>query len=106
MVSTSLIPNPLENDNNFIVKKSLDRPQIISSFKIIPPQSLLFGLLIAIFGHSFWNGSGIIISKLGFSLGFTENAVIGISLLWIIVMVVIVIFVSTLLMRGISSLDE
>tara|TARA_B110000003_G_scaffold268911_1_gene299142 strand:- start:3287 stop:4879 length:1593 start_codon:yes stop_codon:yes gene_type:complete len=106
MVSTSLIPNPLENDNNFIVKKSLDRPQIISSFKIIPPQSLLFGLLIAIFGHSFWNGSGIIISKLGFSLGFTENVVIGISLLWIIVMVVIVIFVSTLLMRGISSLDE
>ena len=105
-VSTSLISNPLGYDSNFIIKKSTDNLKIISRLKIIPPQSLLFGLLIAICGHSFWNGSGIIISKLGFYLGFTENAVIGISLVWIIIMVTIVIFVSSLLMRGISSLAE
>ena len=105
-VSTSLISNSLGHDNNFIIKKSTDNLEIISRLKIIPPQSLLFGLLIAICGHSFWNGSGIIISKLGFYLGFTENAVIGISLVWIIIMVTIVIFVSSLLMRGISSLAE
>jgi uncharacterized SAM-binding protein YcdF (DUF218 family) len=64
------------------------------------------GLLIAILGHSFWNGSGIIISELGTDLGFSENLVIGISLLWIIIMVITVIFVSSLLMRGISSLSE
>jgi hypothetical protein len=64
------------------------------------------GLLIAILGHSFWNGSGIIISEFGFYLGFSENLVIGVSLLWIIIMVIVVIFVSSLLMRGISSLSE
>ena len=106
MVSTSLISNPLSDISNFIVKKSINNPQITPRFKIIPPHSLFFGLSIAICGHSFWNGSGIIISKLGFHLGFSENAVIGISLLWIIVMVAIVIFVSSLLMRGISSLAE
>ena len=43
-VSTSLISNPLGHDNNFIIKKSTDNLKIISRLKIIPPQSLLFGL--------------------------------------------------------------
>lgn len=116
-ISTSLIsdsnpswwslPNSVD-DSNFVIKKTSDYPLALtqSKVKIIPPKSLFIGLLIAIGGHSFWNGSGIIISELGYNLGFTENMVIGISLLWIIIMVIAVIFVSSLLMRGISSLSE
>jgi hypothetical protein len=116
-ISTSLIsdsnpswwtlPNSVD-DSNFVIKKTSDYPLALaqSKVKIIPPKSLFIGLLIAICGHSFWNGSGIIISELGYNLGFTENMVIGISLLWIIIMVIAVIFVSSLLMRGISSLSE
>jgi len=74
--------------------------------KIIPPKSLLLGLLIAIFGHSFWNGSGLVISYFGYEFGFSEDQVILVSLLWIIILVIIVLLASSLLMRGINSLSE
>jgi RsiW-degrading membrane proteinase PrsW (M82 family) len=108
-ISTSLISNGSyfsSSESNFTIKKKSNDLQSVSKFKIIPPKSLFWGVLIAILGHSFWNGSGIIISELGADLGFSENLVIGISLLWIIIMVITVIFVSSLLMRGISSLSE
>jgi hypothetical protein len=108
-ISTSLISNGgyfSSSKGNFTIKKKSNDLQSVSKFKIIPPKSLFWGVLIAILGHSFWNGSGIIISELGADLGFSENLVIGISLLWIIIMVITVIFVSSLLMRGISSLSE
>lgn len=108
IISTSLIPNKININGDFIVKKTADSSETISlpKLKIIPPKSLFLGILIAILGHSFWNGSGVIISNLGYSLGFSENMVIGISLLWILFMLIIVLFVSFLLMRGISSLNE
>jgi len=107
-ITTSLIPSKLNVESNFIIKKTVmaDFEDSRYKLKIIPPKSLFIGLLIAICGHSFWNGSGIVISELGYNLGYTENMVIGLSLLWIIVMVITVIFVSSLLMRGISSLSD
>jgi RsiW-degrading membrane proteinase PrsW (M82 family) len=108
-ISTSLISSASyfsSGDSNFMIQRKSKGLQSTSRFKIIPPKSLFMGLLIAILGHSFWNGSGIIISEFGFYLGFSENLVIGVSLLWIIIMVIVVIFVSSLLMRGISSLSE
>ena len=88
IISTSLIPNKININGDFIVKKTADSSETISlpKLKIIPPKSLFLGILIAILGHSFWNGSGVIISNLGYSLGFSENMVIGISLLWILFM--------------------
>ncbi len=107
-ISTSLIPSKINVESNFVIKRPAmaEFPTSKYKLKIIPPKSLFIGLLIAICGHSFWNGSGIVISEFGYNLGFNENMVIGLSLLWIIIMVISVIFVSYLLMRGISSLSE
>ncbi|GEM_PF-97093 len=116
-ISTSLISDPNSIwgdfshslDHNGELSLNASDESIINSdsiMKIIPPKSLTWGLLIAIFGHSLWNGSGIIISYLGYEFGFSENQVIMVSLLWIVIMVIIVLLVSSLLMRGINSLSK
>jgi hypothetical protein len=74
--------------------------------KIIPPKSIIAGLLIAIFGHSIWNGSGIILFEVGTIIGLSEDINLVLSLLWIIFLVVVVLFVSFLLMRGISTISD
>ena len=74
--------------------------------KIIPPKSIIVGLLIAIFGHSIWNGSGIILFEVGTIIGLSEDINLVLSLLWIIFLVVVVLFVSFLLMRGISTISD
>lgn len=116
-ISTSLIsppnsiwsnmPDSLDVDGDLILKNPEESPFISEPImKIIPPKSLLLGLLIAIFGHSFWNGSGLVISYFGYEFGFSEDQVILVSLLWIIILVIIVLLASSLLMRGINSLSE
>ena len=77
-----------------------------SKLKIIPPKSIIVGLLIAIIGHSIWNGSGIILLEVGTIIGLSENMNILLSLLWIILLVVVVLFVSFLLMRGVSTITD
>ena len=74
--------------------------------KIIPPKSIIAGLLIAILGHSIWNGSGIILFEVGTIIGLSEDINLVLSLLWIIFLVVVVLFVSFLLMRGISTISD
>ena len=78
----------------------------ISKLKIIPPKSNIVGLLIAILGHSIWNGSGIILLEVGTIIGLSEDMNILLSLLWIVSLVVIILVVSFLLMRGISTISD
>lgn len=75
-------------------------------FNIIPPKSIILGIIIAIVGHSLWNGSGIVLSEFGTLIGLSENMIIFMSLLWIIFLVVAVLFISLLLMRGISTISD
>jgi hypothetical protein len=74
--------------------------------KIIPPKSIIAGLLIAIFGHSIWNGSGIILLEIGTIIGLSEDINLVLFLIWMIFLVVVVLFVSFLLMRGISTISD
>jgi RsiW-degrading membrane proteinase PrsW (M82 family) len=117
VISTSLISSPiriwldmpdsLDGRGNLILKNPGESTFISESkMKIIPPKSLFWGLLIAISGHSFWNGSGLIISYFGYEFGLSEGQVIITSLLWILILVIMVLLVSSLLMRGINSLSE
>ena len=78
----------------------------MSKLKIVPPKSIFVGLLIAIVGHSIWNGSGIVLLEVGTIIGLSEDMNILLSLLWIVSLVVIILVVSFLLMRGISTISD
>ena len=101
------MPESLDGRGNLILK-DLGEPIFVSKskMKIIPPKSLFWGLLIAISGHSFWNGSGLIISYFGYEFGLSEGQVFMTSVLWVLILVIMVLLVSSLLMRGINSLSE
>jgi uncharacterized membrane protein len=102
-----ILPEQIYSNGSIMVsgkegKESNSEPKL----KIIPPKSIILGLLIAIAGHSLWNGSGIILGEIGIIIGLSEDAIILLTLLWIIFLVIIVLFVSSLLMRGISTISD
>ena len=108
-VSTSLINSNLEwwklSEQNY-TNESSKLIKTVSKFKIVPPKSIVVGLLIAILGHSIWNGSGIILLEFGTIIGLSEDISILLSLLWIVFLVVIILLVSFSLMRGISTISD
>ena len=102
-----ILPEQIYSNGSIMVsgndgKESNYEPKL----KIIPPKSIFLGLLIAIAGHSLWNGSGIILGEIGIIIGLSEDVIILLTLLWIIFLVIIVLFVSSLLMRGISTISD
>ena len=116
-VLTSLINTNMEwwklseqnyiSENSELINVTNDKViKNISKLKIIPPKSIILGLLIAIVGHSIWNGSGIILLEVGTIIGLSEDMNILLSLLWIVSLVVIILIVSFLLMRGISTISD
>ena len=116
-VLTSLINSNMEwwklseknyiSENSELINMTNDKViKNISKLKIIPPKSIILGLLIAIVGHSIWNGSGIILLEVGTIIGLSEDMNILLSLLWIVSLVVIILVVSFLLMRGISTISD
>ena len=89
-----------------MINVTSDKVINMSKLKIVPPKSIIVGLLIAIVGHSIWNGSGIILLEVGTIIGLSEDMNILLSLLWIVSLVVIILVVSFLLMRGISTISD
>ena len=115
-VLTSLINTNIEwwklseqnyiSENSELINVTSDKLINMSKLKSVPPKSIIVGLLIAIVGHSIWNGSGIILLEVGTIIGLSEDMNILLSLLWIVSLVVIILIVSFLLMRGISTISD
>jgi len=115
-VLTSLINTNIEwwklskqnyiSENSELINETSDKVINMSKLKIVPPKSIIVGLLIAIVGHSIWNGSGIVLLEVGTIIGLSEDMNILLSLLWIVSLVVIILVVSFLLMRGISTISD
>ena len=94
------------SENSELINVTSDKVINMSKLKIVPPKSIFVGLLIAIVGHSIWNGSGIVLLEVGTIIGLSEDMNILLSLLWIVSLVVIILVVSFLLMRGISTISD
>ncbi len=115
-ISTSLIANnPMwwilpeqiySNKSIMISGNDTEESNSVQKLKIIPPKSIILGLLIAIAGHSLWNGSSFILWEIGIIIGLSEDVIILLTLLLIIFLVIVVLFVSSLLMRGVSTISD
>ena len=114
-ISTSLIGNnpmwwilPGNYSNKSVMFSGNDSevPNSEHKLKIIPPKSIILGLLIAIAGHSLWNGSSFILWEIGIIIGLSEDVIVLLTLLLIIFLVILVLFVSSLLMRGVSTISD
>tara|TARA_B100000900_G_scaffold294078_1_gene252851 strand:+ start:4144 stop:5730 length:1587 start_codon:yes stop_codon:yes gene_type:complete len=96
-----IIPEKINQNKSTVVSDNSNL-----KLSIIPPKSVILGLLIAIVGHSLWNGSGIVLSEIGRFIGLNENLIVLLTLLWIIILVIVVLLVSTLVMRGVSNIPD
>ena len=115
-ISTSLIANnPMwwilpeqiySNKSIMVSGNDAEESNSVHKLKIIPPKSIILGLLIAIAGHSLWNGSSFILWEIGIIIGLSEDVIILLTLLLIIFLVIVVLFVSSLLMRGVSTISD
>ncbi len=99
------IPNSLEN-SGFSLSYDKGSPET-TGIGYLTPKGVPQAISIAIFGHSFWNGS----SFLSFHattewLGFSENSGVLFMLSWIVLLISSVVFVARGLLKGISSMDS
>ena len=74
--------------------------------KIPLPKHPVLGLILAIMGHAFWNGSSFGIGILAESMGYGEIGIILISLLWICILVVGVLLIGMGLMGSVRGAPD
>ena len=92
-----------ETENTIFFKKEEE----ISEFKSNNlPQTLSLGLILAILGHSFWNGSSFLIDYLFKNI--TENIIISTigSLLWILILISGLLLIGKLIVNNVKLLPD
>ena len=106
----------IETTNNFKESIELNVTENIIFFKKeeeIPeyksnnlPQTLSLGLILAIVGHSFWNGSSFLIDYLLNNV--TENIIISTigSLLWILILISGLLLIGKLIVKNVKLLPD
>ncbi|MDP6148212.1 MAG: PrsW family glutamic-type intramembrane protease, partial [Candidatus Thalassarchaeaceae archaeon] len=75
-----------------------------SGFQILPPSNALFCLILAMLGHAFWNGSSFLVSLLGENIGLSLGVDILLNLSWTAVLITTVLFLATIIMKGVRTL--
>ena len=78
----------------------------IDGFRILPPSNVFSCLILAIFGHAFWNGTSVGVDLLGRILGLGSGGVIVLSLAWVAVLITGLLIIARAVFKGIRSLPH
>jgi RsiW-degrading membrane proteinase PrsW (M82 family) len=73
---------------------------------LIPPKSISIAIMLAIFGHSFWNASSYLSYFLPEKYGLGETYSSLISITWTLILIISILFTATQLLKGIKYLDS
>ncbi|HJM44972.1 MAG TPA: PrsW family glutamic-type intramembrane protease, partial [Candidatus Poseidoniaceae archaeon] len=93
----------IENHENlFIIKKDEE----VSSSTNNLPNNLSFGLILAIIGHSFWNGSSFLVDYM--SRTITSNIIISTiaSILWIMILISGLLLIGRFILKNVILLPD
>ena len=93
------------NENNELFYLKQEEQEIIKGESKLP-KSLGLGLLLAIVGHSFWNGSSFLVDYFGNK--FTTNIIISTisSLFWIIILISGLLLIGRLILQNVRLLPD
>ena len=93
------------NENNELFYLKQEEQEIIKGESKLP-KSLGLGLILAIVGHSFWNGSSFLVDYFGNK--FTTNIIISTisSLLWIIILISGLLLIGRLILQNVRLLPD
>jgi len=75
-------------------------------FRLPLPKSPMLGLMLAIFGHSFWNGSSFGIIYWGESQGMGDIGLVLLSLVWMVTLVCAILLIATGLLASIREAPD
>ena len=96
----------LTETNNFANNGTPMGSSSILSSGIMPPKSISMALLLAIFGHSFWNATSYLSYFLPERYGLGETYSSLISIIWTLILIISILFIATQLLKGIKILDS
>ena len=96
--------NPREINKEIFYKKTPPQDLIIEDSKL--PKSLLLGLIFAITGHSFWNGSSFLVDYL--LNKFIINVIIStiLNLFWILILIVGLMLIGRIILQNVILLPD
>lgn len=73
---------------------------------IMPPKSIFMAIVLAIFGHSFWNATSYLSYFIPVYYGLGETYSSLISIIWTLILILSILFIATQLLKGIKILDS
>jgi RsiW-degrading membrane proteinase PrsW (M82 family) len=106
--NSEVITNQFNSNSTLQNKKLVNNifPKASANIGLSTPKSVINALLLAMMGHSFWNGSSYISYYIPQMQNFTTYESTLISVTWTIILVFGIIFTTTQLLRGVVAIDE